>query len=133
MEDLFTQYDKLPQELQAILDKYGEIETYKEREAMLKECNAIGYTFDYYLDATPYNLRKIITGYVATVQFSDEPEPISGYIFKIGSFDEDNATEEERIADQNVFYYLQNEKEIEELKEKGNQDFIVLSYEPLYD
>lgn len=59
MEDLFTQYDKLPQELQAILDKYGELETYKECEAMLKECNAIGYTFDYYLDATPYNLRKM--------------------------------------------------------------------------
>jgi len=78
-------------------------------------------------------MNKPITGYIATVQFNDEPEPISGYIFKIGSFDEDNATEEEHIADQNVFYYLRDEKEIEVLSsDKGAQDFIVLSYEPLY-
>lgn len=76
---------------------------------------------------------KKITGYVATVQFNNEPEPISGYIFKIGSFDEETATEEEILADANVFYYLQNEHEMEQMKENGANDFVVLSYEPLYD
>lgn len=78
-------------------------------------------------------MNKSITGYIATVQFNDEPELISGYIFKIGSFDEETATEEECIADANVFFYLQDEQEIEQLKEHGSVDFIVLSYEPLYD
>lgn len=79
-------------------------------------------------------MNKPITGFIATVQFNDEPEPISGYIFKIGSFDEETASEEEIIADTNVFYYLQDEKEMETLAtDKGAQDFIVLSYEPLYN
>lgn len=79
-------------------------------------------------------MNKPITGYIATVQFSDEPEPISGYIFKIGSFDEETASEEEILADANVFYYLQDEQEMELLKTDGGaQDFIVLSYEPLYN
>lgn len=59
MADLFEHYEDLPQEVQAILEKYGEVETYQQCEAMLKECEALGYTFDYYLDAVPYNLRKI--------------------------------------------------------------------------
>ena len=71
---------------------------------------------------------------ISLYSFNDESEPISGYIFKIGAFDEENATEEERITDSNVFYYLQDEKEMEILAtDKGAQDFIVLSYEPLYD
>lgn len=79
-------------------------------------------------------MTKPITGYIATVQFNDEPEPISGYIFKIGSFDEETASEEEILADTNVFYYLQDEQEMELLKTNGGaQDFIVLSYEPLYN
>jgi hypothetical protein len=57
--DLFEHYDNLPKELKKVLDKYPEVETYDDCEKMLKDMNKIGYTFDYYLDAIPYNLRKI--------------------------------------------------------------------------
>lgn len=58
--DLFDKYELLPPEGIAILDKYADFDnTYEECEAMLKDFEAIGYTFDYYLDAQPYNLRKI--------------------------------------------------------------------------
>jgi len=32
---------------------------YKDCDAFLKEVEAFGYTFDYYLTAEPYNLRPI--------------------------------------------------------------------------
>lgn len=58
--DLFEQWELLPTEAQEILNKYSEHEqTYENCANMLKEFNAIGYTFEYYLDAEPYNLRKI--------------------------------------------------------------------------
>jgi hypothetical protein len=62
--DLFEQYELIPTELQIILERY---ETdfidgnYKGLEEALKECEAIGYTFDYYLDGCAYNLRTIET------------------------------------------------------------------------
>ena len=44
-----------------ILSKYFEIDglEYKQCEAFLKEVQALGYTFEYGLDAEPYGLRKI--------------------------------------------------------------------------
>ena len=62
--DLFEQYELIPTELQTILERY---ETdfingnYKGLEKALKKCEAIGYTFDYYLDGCAYNLRTIET------------------------------------------------------------------------
>jgi hypothetical protein len=59
--DLFTNGATLPDEVQSVLNKYSEIwdENYTMCEAMLKELNEIGYTFDYYLTAEPYNLHKL--------------------------------------------------------------------------
>ncbi len=62
--DLFEQYDKQPPELKEIVDKYQEkyIEgdmDYKDTEEFLKEVEKIGFTFDYYLDNEPYDLRAI--------------------------------------------------------------------------
>ena len=58
--DLFDKYELLPQNALAILEKYEDFEfTYEECGAMLENFEAIGYTFDYYLDAQPYNLRKL--------------------------------------------------------------------------
>lgn len=63
MKDLFEYYNEQPQELKDICDKWQEKSVngldYNDCEAFLKEVEAIGYTFDYYLDAEPYNLRKI--------------------------------------------------------------------------
>ena len=33
--------------------------TYEECERVLNKLEQIGYTFDYYLDAEPFNLRKL--------------------------------------------------------------------------
>jgi len=74
-----------------------------------------------------------ITGYTVTIQFNDEPEPISGYIIKVGSFDEETATEQEKIDDQNVFFYIDSPEHIEDLKKEGAEDFVVLSAEPIYN
>lgn len=57
--DLFEKFEELPEELQNILTKYEDINTYNECNDMLKECEVIGYTFDYYFNAEPYNLRKM--------------------------------------------------------------------------
>jgi hypothetical protein len=58
--DLFAHPDKLPQEVQDVLEKYSDWgESYEECKAMLIDMEAVGYTFDYYLTAEPYNLRKI--------------------------------------------------------------------------
>lgn len=61
--DLFEQYETLPQEMQDLLAKWGEIiendQSYDNCAKFLNEVEQHGYTFDYYLDAMPYNLRKI--------------------------------------------------------------------------
>lgn len=76
---------------------------------------------------------KQITGYVVTIQFNGEPEPISGYIIKVGSFEEETETEQEKIDDQNIFFYIDSPEHIEDLKKEGAEDFVVLSAEPIYN
>ena len=70
--DLFEHYELLPKKVKKVLDKYFEAwgETYDECRAMLKDVEAIGYTFEYYLDATPYNLRRMVK--VGELYFLDE-------------------------------------------------------------
>lgn len=59
--DLFQFIDKLPEEVQEILERYNEEDSddYNNLANMLKEVQAYGYTFEYYLTAEPYALRKI--------------------------------------------------------------------------
>jgi hypothetical protein len=58
--DLFEHYDQQPPELAKILEKYLDLGgEYIEVNSMLRECEAIGYTFDFGLDGVPINLRKI--------------------------------------------------------------------------
>lgn len=59
--DLFEDIDSLPENVQAVLAKYsGADESYTNAEAMLAELEPLGYTFEYGLDALPFNLRKTI-------------------------------------------------------------------------
>jgi len=58
-EDLFLHKDLLPVEITALLEKYSDADCYASLNALLNECEELGYTFDYYLDAEPFNLRKI--------------------------------------------------------------------------
>jgi hypothetical protein len=61
--DLFEHPEQMPSELKEITDRYyeeyGEDMDYEHTGNMLKEVEAIGYTFDYYLDNVPYGLRPI--------------------------------------------------------------------------
>ena len=64
MRDLFEDNLRQPKELKAIVDKWlnkMDLEglEYTECETFLNEVKAVGYTFEYGLDAEPFNLRKI--------------------------------------------------------------------------
>lgn len=59
-EDLFGHTESLPKRVQKVLSKYEDSDlSYKKCEKFLKEIECVGYTFDYYLDAQPFNLRRI--------------------------------------------------------------------------
>ena len=60
-KDLFEFYEDQPENVKSILESYGSIEamTYEELTGLQKNLETIGYTFDYELDAQPFNLRKI--------------------------------------------------------------------------
>jgi len=83
MKDLFT-IDNPPQQAVEILNritKNGNEMSYSNLEQALKECEAIGYTFDYYLDAEPYGLRPVgtplseVEGYEDSEEDDKETEP----------------------------------------------------------
>ena len=62
--DLFEHYETLPKDASKIYWKYSEIAAsegfdYDVCREYLKEMEALGYTFEYGLDAEPYGLRKM--------------------------------------------------------------------------
>jgi hypothetical protein len=62
--DLFEDYENIPPQVQEILDNYSEgIEdgNYKDLQDAKNDLEEIGYTFDFYLDGTAYDLRPIGT------------------------------------------------------------------------
>jgi len=63
MKDLFETPELMPSELKAVFDawqkRYERGLSYTDLAYMLEQVESIGFTFDYYLDATPYNLRAI--------------------------------------------------------------------------
>jgi hypothetical protein len=62
--NLFEDYKDIPEKLQKVLNKNDSNLTggdYKALEKALKQVEKIGYTFDYYLDGMPYDLRPIGT------------------------------------------------------------------------
>lgn len=60
MKDLFETIEMLPEEMQQILSEFAEEDnTYDACADLLSICEAQGYTFEYGLDASPFNLTKI--------------------------------------------------------------------------
>ena len=58
--DLFEDYDDIPKNVQKILEKYDfEEGDYRTLEKAKKDVEKVGYTFEYSLDGTAYDLRKI--------------------------------------------------------------------------
>ena len=58
MKDLFETPELIPKDVLAILATF-EDNTYEECERILNKLEQIGYTFEYGLDAEPFNLRKL--------------------------------------------------------------------------
>jgi hypothetical protein len=81
-------------------------------------------------------------GAYATIQYSDEKEPIENYYFSFGDAGIDYENDEGQdwgndshgVPDTHIFYYCNSgEPELKELMEDGNNDFKVLSYELIYE
>jgi hypothetical protein len=63
-KDLFEAPELLPVPIQSILNRYNDLEfekglQYNDLIEMGKEMAIYGYSFDFYLDCVPYNLKKI--------------------------------------------------------------------------
>lgn len=63
MKDLFEYYQEQPQELKNVLnqwqDRINNGLDYNQCAQLLREVEAVGFTFEYELSAEPFNLRKI--------------------------------------------------------------------------
>ena len=71
--DLFEDYEKIPSNIQAILEKYEmEDNDYNVLGDLQEELEAEGYTFEFGLDATPYGLRPIGVNLNELVGYEDE-------------------------------------------------------------
>lgn len=58
--DLFETPELIPSEVSAILDTWDDNEDpYKECARLERELAVVGYSFEWGLDGSPYNLRKI--------------------------------------------------------------------------
>jgi hypothetical protein len=58
--DLFENYKDIPAKLLILLDEFEEKDnSYTNCEKLLKKCLKLGYSFEYGLDAIPYNLQKL--------------------------------------------------------------------------
>lgn len=58
--DLFVEYETLPAEVQALIDKYVTCDSsWANCEALEAELKPLGYTFEWGMSGEPYDLRKI--------------------------------------------------------------------------
>ena len=63
--DYFEEYERLEKEYPKIYNltmEQGELESYEDTERLLNKLNSMGWTFDYGLDNSPFNLRKMDKG-----------------------------------------------------------------------
>ena len=59
INDMFKTPSLIPHDVAFILNNYNDSEDYEMLDKCIKELNKIGWTFDYGLDAVPFNLRKL--------------------------------------------------------------------------
>ena len=55
------EYTDLPLSIQAKVNSFDQEDnfTYENCKELLNDCEELGYTFDYGLDAVPFNFRKL--------------------------------------------------------------------------
>lgn len=51
-------FENCPKVVSDIFAKYGDDLDYDDLALILEECQAVGYTFEYYLDCVPFNIQK---------------------------------------------------------------------------
>jgi hypothetical protein len=56
--DLFNHPELLPQSVKDALSEIDFDYSHNACNELLEKLKTLGYTFDFYLDGTPYNLRK---------------------------------------------------------------------------
>ena len=58
--DLFEIYETLPMEVQEVINNFSEKDNdYDNCAQLVEELEAVGYTCDYGLDASPYDLKQL--------------------------------------------------------------------------
>ena len=58
--------------------------------------------------------------YIATIKWLDNQEIVDDMILKIGDIEED---------DYEIFFYLEDEKEIESFKKEGSHEWVIINIE----
>tara|TARA_X000001382_G_scaffold93690_2_gene68243 strand:+ start:297 stop:497 length:201 start_codon:yes stop_codon:yes gene_type:complete len=62
--------------------------------------------------------------YRATIKWLDNQEIVDDMILKIGDIEED---------DDDIFFYLEDEKEIESFKKEGSHEWVIINIEKDYE
>lgn len=57
--DLFIQWERLPKDIQELLESFGEVVGYTNCDIFILALNKVGYTCDYGLEGAPYDLRLL--------------------------------------------------------------------------
>ena len=60
--------------------------------------------------------------YIATIKWLDNQEIVDDMILKVGDIEED---------DDDIFFYLEDEKEIESFKKEGSHEWVIINIEKL--
>lgn len=84
---------------------------------------------------TPVTTVRTLIGYTVSLYYKDEPKTlIEGSFIKIGTLDVETATEEEKLEDLDVFFYIEQDTDIAGLLDKDSgEDFVIVSYDPVYE
>jgi hypothetical protein len=59
MKDLFEYPEQQPAKVRKVLWSYGFCHDYEGCQLLVQKLNEVGYTCEYGLDASPYNLTKL--------------------------------------------------------------------------
>ena len=114
MVDYFENYEQLPEKVQELYFSWGKrLESgaeYEDLKQMLSEFEANGYTFDYGLDAEPYDLRPI-------GEYGEGGE-IDELADELANATDELANQKRSDKDPNSPFILSLERKIKDLKEE---------------
>ena len=107
--DLFEQYEKLPQNVLDVLSRYEEEDfTYESCEALKNDLEAIGYTCDYGLDATPYGLRELTEFDKWDVKMVDDVFEVM--LDEMSNSEAEELRKEITTTDEKILYFIEREE-----------------------